>query len=106
MNGGNNLQRRLRTKFIALSVASFTVVMVIIIIAINVITAVKIDSHNNNILTALSENGGAECKIFSDMKTLDRRAAEIFRKRKSMKNTISTDSPSEARCRTRRDILP
>ena len=32
--------------------------MVIIIIAINVITAVKIDSHNNNILTALSENGG------------------------------------------------
>ena len=58
MNGGNNLQRRLRTKFIALSVASFTVVMVIIIIAINVITAVKIDSHNNNILTALSENGG------------------------------------------------
>lgn len=58
MNGGNNLQRRLRTKFIALSVASFTVVMAIIIIAINVITAVKIDSHNNNILTALSENGG------------------------------------------------
>ena len=58
MIGGNNLQRRLRTKFIALSVASFTVVMVIIIIAINVITAVKIDSHNNNILTALSENGG------------------------------------------------
>lgn len=58
MNGGNNLQRRLRTKFIALSVASFTVVMVIIIIAINVITAVKKDSHNNNILTALSENGG------------------------------------------------